>query len=198
MVLREFANMFASPLPACREPSEADPAAWRFLWCPQGKASRRQWWVGHISAALLAFLGCVGAMGVLLAMAGELGVAENAPLFKALGLLVALFCLFYFAIASNVLCRRRLSERQAPHDLADAFTVMAVLEAMLMLDRFAQTLSGDAWPLPAPPHWLASGIAFLFLVSLAALVLECGVLERTSLTGLWRGRKGEWRVASSE
>jgi uncharacterized membrane protein YhaH (DUF805 family) len=190
--------MFASPLPACHEPSAAGPAAWRFMWCPQGKASRRQWWVGHVSAALLAVLGCVGAMGVLMALAGELGLEGDGPVLKALSLVVALFCVLHFAIASNALCRRRLSERRAPHDLADAFTVMAALELLLMLDRAARALGGDAWPLPAAPHWLASGIAFLFLVSFAALVVECGVLERTSLTGLWRGRKGEWRIANSE
>jgi hypothetical protein len=91
-----------------------------------------------------------------------------------------------------------LRERGEAHDLADIFAFAAVLEAVLMLDRFATRVAASGWSLPVIPQWLASGIAFLFLVSLVALVLECGVLEEWSLTELWRGKGRELRTAGSE
>jgi uncharacterized membrane protein YhaH (DUF805 family) len=189
--------MYFSSSPIC-DPREAGLAAGLFLWSPQGKASRRQWWLGHISAVLLAGLGLVGATGVLVSMADEIGLEESGLVFRLLCATVASLCLLQFAIASNALCRRRLSERGEPHDLADAFVLMVALEAVLMLGRFASAVAGGGWPLPAAPHWLASGATFLFLVSLAALVLECGVLEHWSLTELWRGRGRQLRAVSGD
>jgi uncharacterized membrane protein YhaH (DUF805 family) len=159
------------------------------LWSPQGVASRRQWWLGHLSAVLLAALGLIGVTGVLIAMAGELGIEEGGLTFEVLLDVVALTCLLHVAAASNVLCRRRLRERGEPPDLADIFAFTAGLEAALAVDRFANRMAASAWSLPAIPQWLASAIAFLFLVSLVALVLECGVFEEWSLTELWRGRR---------
>jgi uncharacterized membrane protein YhaH (DUF805 family) len=189
--------MYPSSPPIC-DPREAGSAAGLFLWSPQGTATRRQWWLGHLSAILLLGLGFVGATGLLLAMAGELGLGEDGLAFRMLSAVVAALCLLQFAIASNALCRRRLSERGEAHDLADAFAFTATLEAAVVIDRSARVLVADGWLLPALPQWLVSGVAFLFLVSLVALVLECGVLEQWSLTELWRGKGREWRTASGQ
>jgi uncharacterized membrane protein YhaH (DUF805 family) len=169
-----------------------------FLWTSRGKASRRQWWLGHLSALALAALGLVGATGVLISIAGELGIEEGGLLFRMLSAAIVSLCLLQFAVASNALCRRRLSERGEPHDLADMFACMAALEAVLMLDRFASAMTAGGWSFPAAPQWLASGVAFLFLVSLVALVIECGLLEHWSLTELWRGRRSELRTANGD
>jgi uncharacterized membrane protein YhaH (DUF805 family) len=177
--------LLSPPIPDARRPHSG---IGHLLWSPQGVASRRQWWLGHISAALLAALGLIGATGVVIAMAGELGIEEGGLTFELLLDVVALTCLLHVAAASNALCRRRLRERGEPNDLADIFAFAAGLEAALMLVRFVNRMAASAWSLPAIPPWLASAVAFLFLVSLLALVLECGVLEEWSLTELWRGK----------
>ena len=189
--------MYASPLRARRDPREAGPAYWRCLLIPQKGASRRQWWFGLVSGAFLTGFGFIGVVGVLAALADRLGLSDEPGAFSLICLVVGLFALSQFAIAADALCRRRLTERAAPHDLADAFVVTASLAMLLLLDAAARGLMGEAWPLPAPPHWLALGVKLLFLGNLVALALECGVLERSSLTELWRGRS-EWRIANGK
>jgi len=180
------------------EPGRAGSPTGRLVWNPKARASRRQWWIGHLSALLLAGLGFLGGMGVMVSIAAELGLDQDGGVLKVLAGSVAMLCLAQLAIASSALSRGRLSERGEPHDLVDAFICLAGLEAVLMLNGAARLLTGGDWILPAAPQWLDTGVTIGFLGSLAALALECGVFERASLTEIWRGRKGEWRTASSE
>jgi uncharacterized membrane protein YhaH (DUF805 family) len=166
-------------------------AAGRFLWSPQGKASRSQWWLGHVSAALLGCLGFLGGMGLVVLAALQLGLEADEISFKLLAVAVAMLCLLQFLVASNALCRSRLRERGKPQDLVDASIGLVGLEAALMLNGAARTLFAGYWPLPAAPQWLAFCVAILCLGSLVALMLECGVFERISLTDIWRGRPRE-------
>jgi hypothetical protein len=189
--------MFATPLPTCQEPGAAGSSAYRFLWSPQGKATRRQWWLGHLSAAMLAGLGCLGATSVVLPFAIGFGLDGGGLGCRLIAFAVAALCLSQWLAASNALSRRRLSERGERHDLADAFLVMATIEITLLAHAAAQSLIGAHWLLPAVPHWLGRLVPIMLLGSFVGLALECGVFERQSLTEIWRGRS-EWRVASGE
>jgi hypothetical protein len=185
-------------MPTCPEPGAPGSSAHRFLWSPQGKATRRQWWLGHLSALLLAGLGCLGATSVVLPFAIGFGLDAGGLACRLIALMVAALCLSQWLAASHALSRRRLSERGEPHDLADAFLVMAALEVTLLAHGILLSVVGAHWLLPAVPHWLSRGVAIVFLGSFIGLALECGVFERQSLTELWRGKSGEWRIANGE
>jgi uncharacterized membrane protein YhaH (DUF805 family) len=180
--------MFASPTSARQVRGEPVSAAGRFLWSPHGKASRSQWWLGHLSAALLGCLGFLGGMGLVVSAAVQLGLEADEISFKLPAIAVATLCLLQFLVASNALCRSRLRERGKSHDLVDAGIGFLGLGAALMLNGGARTFMASYWPLPAAPQWLAFCVAILCLGSLVALMLECGVFERVSLTEIWRGR----------
>lgn len=174
---------------ASHELSEPASLTARLLCSSQGRATRRQWWLGHLSAALLACLGFIGGMGVIISAAVRFGLEPGEIGFKLTTMTVAALCSLQFAVTSNALCRRRLNERGEPHHLLETFVGLGVLETVLALNDTARAFMIDHWPLPAAPPRLAAILSMLCLGSLAALVLECGVLERLSLTEIWRGRR---------
>jgi uncharacterized membrane protein YhaH (DUF805 family) len=163
-----------------------------FLWSPKGTASRRQWWFGHLAALLLACLGLVGGTGIIMSAALGLGLDASDIWFKLLTIFVASLCLLQFAVASNALSRRRLTEREEPHDLVDAFMSLMAIQIAFSLNDAAGELTAQ-WPLPGAPTWLSAVVATISLASLVALVLECGVFESLSLTEIWRGRRSQAR-----
>ncbi|SEE87631.1 hypothetical protein SAMN05444161_7587 [Rhizobiales bacterium GAS191] len=174
----------------------AAPAGAGLLLSSQGGASRRQWWLGHLWAALFACLGFLGGVGVLISFALQFGLDPGETGGKMLVLAAGLSCLLLFAGASNALCRRRLNERGEAHDLVDAVMGLAALWLALALYHGARALLIGHWALPGLPQWLLAVVAASCCASLAALVLECGVFEHMSLTELWRGRRepdGIWR-----
>ncbi|MFI5016021.1 MAG: hypothetical protein ACHQAY_27110, partial [Hyphomicrobiales bacterium] len=182
--LRELCRMSGS-----YEFSDPASAAARFLWSSQGGATRRQWWLGHLSAALLAWLGFMGGVGIIMSAAVQLGLDPGEAVFKSLTMAAAALCLLQFVVASNALCRRRLNERDEPHDLVDACIGFTILALALALNDAARALMATEWPLPAAPRWLIVAAMTACFGSLVALVLECGVLEHLSLTEIWRGRR---------
>src|SRR5262245_19578707 len=125
--------MYALPVSAQSGSPDSGLVGGRLLWSPRGRATRRQWWLGHVSAALLGCLGFVGLMGVLVTLAAELGLEEGGTAFKLLLGAAVSICLLQFMIASNALSSRRLSERRSPRQLADLFVFAATLEAVLKL-----------------------------------------------------------------
>jgi uncharacterized membrane protein YhaH (DUF805 family) len=162
-----------------------------FPWSAQGNVTRRQWWLGHLSAGLLGWLSLVGGIGIILCACAQFGFDPGGIGIKFVTMAVVGICVLQFLIASNALCRRRLNERGAPHDLADAFIGLTALETALALNDVARTLLTSQWPLPAAPQWIVATVSVTAAACLAALVLECGVFEHVSLTEIWRGRRHE-------
>jgi uncharacterized membrane protein YhaH (DUF805 family) len=178
-------------------PSEgAARSAAHLLLSPQGRASRRQWWLGHLWAPLLGGLGFLGGVGVFIAIAMQFGLDPAGIAMKTLVLGAAMLCVLLVAGASNALCRRRLNARGKAHDLADALLGLTLLWLALALYQGICLLFGGEGALPALPQWLMDAVAVLCGTSLAALVFECGVFVELSLTDLWRGGRSDQRLGS--
>jgi len=159
------------------------------LLSPQGTASRRQWWLGHLWALVFTGAGFLGGVGVLTSLAVQFGLDCGGIPVRMLVLATILLCLLQFAGASNALSRRRLNARGEAHDLADAALGLTALAMVLLVYDGATRLLLGELALPHLPHWLTVIAAASSALGLAALALECGVLERSSLTELWRGRR---------
>jgi hypothetical protein len=132
-------------------------------------------------------------VGVFISIAGQFGLDPAGIAMKTLVLAAAMLCVLLVAGASNALCRRRLNARGKAHDLADALMGLTLLWLALALYHGACLLLAGQGPLPALPQWLMGGVAVLCFANLAALVLECGVFARLSLTDLWRGGRSQRR-----